>query len=209
MDWITTSTILRELRCSPDGDAWAQLVRRFRPPIVRFARSLGHTPDDAEDVAQETLAAFAKAYCAGQYDPEKGRLNQWLFGIAFRQSRRARRLNPQTVPLDDDDEVPEPESAAASAVWDREWEQTILAECFRRVRQEVEPQTFRIFELVVLESKPAAEVGQLLGLPATVIYNSKHRVITRLRRHRAMLESIQARGDREIELNPAIPSRTR
>lgn len=192
MDWITTSTILRELRESPDGDAWTRLVQRFRRPIVSFARKMGHAPADAEDVAQETLAAFVKAYRAGRYDRRKGRLSRWLFGIACRQAQRARRLKAGAQSSGDTPEPDQLAAADASKLWDAEWEDSMLAECFRRVRAEVEPQTYRVFELVVLEGKSPAEVGRALDLPSTVVYNSKHRVITRLRRHRATLESMDA-----------------
>jgi RNA polymerase sigma factor (sigma-70 family) len=192
MEWITTSTILRELRESSESDAWSRLVTRFRRPIVRFARKMGHAPADAEDVAQETLSAFVEAYRAGRYDRTKGRLSQWLFGIAFRQSQRVRRLSSRAARaadhVEDVDGLAPPD---VTDLWEREWEEGMLAECFRRVREEVEPQTFRIFELVVLEGKTPADVGRTLNLPATVVYNSKHRVIARLRRLRTALESIE------------------
>ena len=191
MEWITTSTILRELRESSESDAWSRLVTRFRRPIVRFARKMGHAPADAEDVAQETLSAFVEAYRAGRYDRTKGRLSQWLFGIAFRQSQRVRRLRSRARAAVQAGDIGDLAPPDVTDLWEREWEEGMLAECFRRVRAEVEPQTFRIFELVVLEGKTPADVGRTLNLPATVVYNSKHRVIARLRRLRTALESIE------------------
>ena len=89
MDWITTSTILEGLKEFEGGDAWERLVERFRRPIVSFIRDLGLAESDAEDVAQETLIAFAEAYREGKYDPAKGRLSHWLFGIAWVRRRDA------------------------------------------------------------------------------------------------------------------------
>lgn len=80
--------------------------------------------------------------------------------------------------------------AAVSRLWEQQWEDAMLAECLRKVREEVEPQTFRVFEQVVLEGRAPAEVAASLNLPATVVYNCKHRVIARLRRCRAMLERV-------------------
>lgn len=195
MDWLTTSTILRELRESPHSDAWTHLVQRFHKPIVRFARQMGHSAADAEDVAQETLAAFVKSYRAGRYDRRKGRLSKWLFGIAYRQSCKVRASvtrDRQVGELDEralspGERLPRKE---ASGLWDREWENRMIAECLRHVREEVEAQTFRIFEMVVLEGRPAAEVSASLNVSSTVVYNAKHRVIVRCRRWRSMLESV-------------------
>ncbi len=198
MEWLTTSTILRDLGASDDSDAWTRLVQRFHGPIVAFALRMGHSAQDAEDVAQETLAVFVHSFRRGKYDRKRGRLSKWLFGIAYRVScklRTARSRKPETAALDeqaisDDHRLPR---QSANEVWDREWEQAMMAEVLRQVRAEVEPQTFRIFEMVVLEGRSAAEVARELRLPSTVVYNSKHRVITRCRRWRAMLEQVRER----------------
>src|SRR5262245_31777004 len=92
MTWITTATVLQQLRDFENRSAWDSFTERFRRPVVSFAKSMGLTQADAEDAAQETLLAFAEAYRRGQYDPSKGRLSRFLFGIAYRQSLKARRL---------------------------------------------------------------------------------------------------------------------
>lgn len=195
MEWVTTSTILRDLRESGSGDAWERLVGRFHAPIIRFARRTGHTAAEAEDVAQETLAAFVKAYRTGKYDRRKGRLSHWLFGIAVRQSRRALRRGGRALAALRDLSTASGAGRAqrdeqASRLWEQEWEDAMLAECLRKVREEVEPQTFRVFEQVVLEGRAPADVAASLNLPATVVYNCKHRVIARLRKYRALLERV-------------------
>ena len=61
-EWITTSTILHDLRDYENREAWGRFSDRFRRPIVRFARNAGLAANDAEDVAQEVLTAFAQAH---------------------------------------------------------------------------------------------------------------------------------------------------
>src|SRR5436305_1544249 len=90
MTWLTTATVLEKLRDFANRDAWDRFSERFRRPVVSFARGMGLAQSDAEDVAQETLMAFAKAYREGQYDPAKGRLSKFLFGIAYRQALKGR-----------------------------------------------------------------------------------------------------------------------
>jgi len=196
MEWRTTSTMLRELRDFDRGEAWGTFVERFRRPIVAFAGRLGHTSDDAEDIAQETLLAFAEAFRAGRYDQNKGRLSQWLFGIAYKHAlkerQRRRRDRAALEPGGDRASflASIPDEAAATQVWDHEWEAALLDECLAHVRQEVEPATMRAFELTALADRPAADVARELGLSVTAVYNGKHRVVKRLRELREQFDQI-------------------
>ena len=194
MDWLTTSTILSDLRDHANDAAWQRLADRFRRPIVRFACKLGFHESDAEDVAQETLFEFAAAYREGRYDPARGRLSRWLFGIAYRLSlserrraaRRAAVVAPVESPTTFFSEVPDEQ--AASQTWDQEWEQALLETCLQRVESEVEPDTFHAFRLAVQQELPAPRVAEMLGVSVKLVYNAKHRVLKRVRELRAELE---------------------
>jgi RNA polymerase sigma-70 factor (ECF subfamily) len=199
MEWLTTSTILRDLReQAPEAaatNAWRHLVERFRTPIVHFGRQAGLSPVDAEDAAQETLVAFVKAYREGQYQRDRGRLSQWLFGIAWRQVQQQRRrvarspVTPGGTSLWAD--VPDAESSPlAVAEWDQQWERTLLEACLARVREEVEPDTYRAFEAATRDDRPASEIAAGLNLPVKTVYNAKHRVLQRLRELREELETV-------------------
>ncbi len=91
MDWVTTSQILQSLT-DFDDSAWTQFTARFRGPVVRFARNLGLNGAEAEDMAQESLTAVAESLRKGRYDPAKGRLHSYLFGVV---SLRCRKLYEQ------------------------------------------------------------------------------------------------------------------
>jgi len=71
MTWLTTATVLQKLHDFGNREAWDSFTERFRRPVVSFARGMGLKQADAEDVAQETLLAFAEAFRRGQYDPNK------------------------------------------------------------------------------------------------------------------------------------------
>lgn len=192
-DWITTSTILDQLADSRRDDAWERFVGRFRRPVVGFARRMGLASEDAEDVAQDTLATFVEAYRAGRYDRARGRLSHWLFGIALRVAlgkrrslrRRARVLSAE--PLD-------PEQAGgegqAEEAWRAAWEKSLLQAGLARVRQEVEPMTMRAFELVVRGDRTAGQVADELGIPVKAVYNAKYTVLKRLRACRHEFEGV-------------------
>jgi RNA polymerase sigma-70 factor (ECF subfamily) len=195
MDWLTTSTILRDLTDASNDSAWRRLAGRFHVPILRFARKLGLTEADADDVAQETLAAFAAAYRAGRYDRAKGRLSQWLFGIAWRQAQSVRRSAARRAAVEGQvdrtsiwDQVAD--EADVSRTWDQEWEYASLEQCLRQVRQEVEPDTARAFELVMQPGRTPADVAKELGVDAKTVYNAKYSMLKRLRELRQSLEDL-------------------
>ena len=196
MEWLTTSTVLASLRDFDNRQAWDRFVSRFREPIHNFARTVGLAESDAEDVAQETLVAFAESYRRGSFDPAKGRLSQWLFGIAQKKAlderrRGARRpLSPGSSEAGGLEQLAVASEAALFASWDQEWEQALLEKCLEQVRVEVEPVTYQAFEMVVRESQDAAQAAAALGVPVKTVYNAKHRVLKRIRELRAEIESV-------------------
>jgi RNA polymerase sigma factor (sigma-70 family) len=148
---------------------------------------------DADDVAQEALAAFAEAYRSGQYDRERGRLSRWLFGIAYRHVLRHRQCLARKDARrsgDGADQLIEliPDEKSAEDVWNTEWERAVLHACMTRVRREFEPETIRAFEAGVRDDRPAAEVAEELGVSVKQVYNAKHRVLSRLRALRSEME---------------------
>jgi RNA polymerase sigma-70 factor (ECF subfamily) len=197
MDWLTTSTILHDLRDLGNESAWGRFVERFRRPVVSFARGIGVPAADSEDVAQETLLAFARAYQDGKYDRAKGSLSAWLFGIAYRQAlmqlRRERRREPLLPPSADSrppgDDVPD--ERFATTHWEVTWEEFVFQECYRRVREELSDETRRAFERVVLDDASPERAAADLGISVKAVYNAKHRVLKRLREVRAELESVE------------------
>ncbi len=194
-EWITTSTILRDLHDYENQVAWRRLVDRFRRPIVEFACSAGLAISDAEDVAQETLVAFAQGFRNGKYDPTAGRLSNWLFGIASNKVLKGRERRVRIAGREKGDtpveEMAAHDSESLTASWQREWEAALWAECIARVRDEFEPMSLRVFERVVRDGLRAAEAAAELGVPIKTVYNAKHRVLKRLRELRHDIELLQ------------------
>ncbi|MBI5363170.1 MAG: RNA polymerase sigma factor [Planctomycetes bacterium] len=185
-EWITTSTVLQRLTDFTDRSAWERLTERFSRPVQAFAKKQGLAESECEDVAQETLLAFAEAYRRGEYDPDKGRLSSWIFGIAWRRIDHARRKRKQR----DEHEEGGFESRlhpgvdgppAQSAEWQELWERSILEHCLRQVRKEFEPATFRAFEMLVLEHHSIEAAEKELAMTRNALSIAKHRVSTRLR----------------------------
>lgn len=194
MQWVTTTVVLDNLRGS-DEAAWKQFVGRFRGPIVRFACELGLGPDEAEDVAQETLMDFLRAYRQGQYDRDKGRLSAWLFGIAHRRVLNAGRKlgrGPRQLPAGRRTEFLAnlPDANIVQESWDRSWQEAVLHQCLDQVRTELKPTTIRAFELFAIDQRPAAEVADELGMSRNAVFIAKHRVLKRITELTRQFESV-------------------
>lgn len=63
-----------------DEDAFISLYRRRQGAIFRFALHMSGSAAIAEDVAQEVFLALLRSDCG--FDPQRGALGAYLFGIA-------------------------------------------------------------------------------------------------------------------------------
>ena len=71
---------LLRLMTAGDEDAFAELYRRRHQGVYRFALQMSGSPAIAEDVTQETFIVLIRT--AERYDPERGSLAAYLYGIA-------------------------------------------------------------------------------------------------------------------------------
>ena len=139
---------------------------------------------------------FAQSLRQERYDRSKGRLSAWLFGIAYRQvchahrQRAYRETREPRIPEGQSITSDLPDERAATESWDKTWQQSVLRQCFERVRAEVEPKTFRAFELTALAERPPGEVALQLGLTRNAVFIVKHRVLSRVRELQQEFERI-------------------
>ncbi len=189
----TCTELLQGLRVQ-DEAAWSRFVERYRPVVLGWAERAGLSRDDAEDVTQSALADFTRAYREGRYDRDQGRLRAWLLGIARNELARWWRARP-------DRELPAGAAATTGgvlaslpspdeqqALWEGEWRSAVLSEAMDAIRREVQPSTWRAFELFALEIRPAHEVAAELELSENAVYGAKRRVLQRLREVLPVLE---------------------
>lgn len=179
---VTSWTLLEGLKRADRQTVWGEYVSRYRPLLVRHFQRLGIQLQDAEDIAQETLLAFARAYGEGKYDPSQGRLRSWLFGIAHRTLRGWNRQQARAVPatqITQSDELPDVDHQ--SELWEEDWRDAVLEQCIEEVRREVEPTTFAAFAKFAREGRPAREVAAELGISENAVFGAKRRILRRIR----------------------------
>lgn len=180
----TTTRLLDALHETDNAPLWAQIDARYRPVIAALARRLGLNDSDAEEVAQQTLSEFVRAYGEGRYDRTKGRLSSWILGIAhhttlrsLRSTRYAAKGVGQTVLSEIPDE------SALRSIWTDERDRAILAQAMGILRGEsgVDDRTLLAFELVALRGVPATEAAAQSGMSVDQVYVAKSRIVKRLR----------------------------
>ena len=73
-------------------------------------------------------------------------------------------------------------------MWDEEWQKNLMSAALERVKPQVSPRQFQIFDLYVLQDWPVREVTRTLGISAAQVYIAKHRVTAVLRKEARKLE---------------------
>jgi RNA polymerase sigma-70 factor (ECF subfamily) len=194
VEWITTTQVLEDLK-APDNDelAWQRFCEHFNPVVVNFARRLGLSTTDAEDAAQEAMLAFLKAFRSGKYQREKGRLSNWLFGVARRVILNFRRAQPlerliadKTTATSFWDMIQDDGNIKHS--WEMEWKRMVLTKCLEQARRELDPKVFKAFELYALSDTPVDKVAQRFSMSRNAVYIAKSRVLSRLRQLKQQFE---------------------
>jgi RNA polymerase sigma-70 factor (ECF subfamily) len=96
IELIDDGLLLRRM-IAGDQDAFTLLYRRKHPAIYRFAMHMSGNCSVAEDVTQEVFMTLIRD--AKRFDPERGTLGGFLFGIARNHLRRRWEQERNSVPL--------------------------------------------------------------------------------------------------------------
>ena len=182
---------MRDLAAGGAESAWREFDLRYRAALIGFAGRLGMDEVDADEIAQDALAAFSEACRAGTYEPAPSKLSGWLFALVRDRVRQRWRRRAVRGPERGESALDElADDSQLSHVWEAEWRAAILHEALRRLREEsgLGARTLAAFEGLALEGRDAATVGAELGLSPNAVYQAKFRAAERLRELVAALE---------------------
>jgi RNA polymerase sigma-70 factor (ECF subfamily) len=177
----THSSLLSRMRDPGDGKSWAEFHQQYRGLVMRVIQKAGLGAQDAEDVAQEALAAVAKAIPDFVLDRTKGSFRGWLYRITsnklsdflrtkYRRHRhlhegQTSHLEAQADPID-----------LMEKAWDGEWQAFLLERALERVKEQTTSRAFQIFHLSAVKQWSTEQIMENLGINRTSIYLARYRL---------------------------------
>lgn len=167
-------TALARALLAGETDAFPRFVEHFRSKVFHYSWLMCGHPEDAEEVAQETLLKVFENFDQLR-DPE--RVRSWVFRIAKNACLMQRRKSVFAPAHQEslDDLPPGSEVAASAAAPDDELLQTELRDVVDRVVAELPPLYRAVVLLRDLEELSTEETAQILDLSLDVVKTRLHR----------------------------------
>ncbi|MBR5185999.1 MAG: sigma-70 family RNA polymerase sigma factor [Akkermansia sp.] len=195
----TRRSLIARLHDWQDQRSWDEFYRTYWRLIYAVATQAGLRDDEAWDTVQETILTIAKQSRNGGYDPQKGSFKKWLWHITrwrIKDRLKGRPLESAPPRGDDDTEMipdvgdlPDVNGESFESIWEREWQRNLIKAATERVKMQVNPKQFQIFDYYVLRGMSTLEVRRKLGVSLTQIYLARHRVSSLLKKE---IESLRA-----------------
>lgn len=181
----TQTSLLASIKSLDDRRAWEQFVAIYRPVIYRMARKRGFQPADAEDLTQRVLTSIAGSIQRWSKTESQVRFRHWLRRVvknAIINAATRKRPEITITGLSDAELFLEP-------VADSETEQQIETEYRRQlfqraaaiVQSDVDPLTWRAFELTVISEVPVEVAAAQLNKSVGSVYAARSRIMKRLK----------------------------
>ena len=183
----TPISLLERLRLAPDQPAWQRLVDLYRPMLSSWLRRYALQATDSDDLQQEILAVVFREISSFRHHGQTGAFRCWLRRIMVNRLRTFWREQRKRTALGEGQafeallsQLDDPASGL-SRLWDAEHDRYVTRRLTDMLRTEFEPETWRAFELLVVEGNSTSDVATNLGMTPNAVRLAKSRVLRRLR----------------------------
>jgi RNA polymerase sigma factor (sigma-70 family) len=207
----TRQSLLSRLKDFSDDNSWREFFEIYWKLIYRTGLKAGLSEAEAQDVVQETMACVFKAMPNFEYRQHQGSFKSWLLNLtSWRIRDELRKRDPRLVPqapanCNSDgtprtattEKVPDP-GPPVEAIWEADWEANLMEVAIARVKEQVDPKAYQLFDLVVFKEWPVSKVAESFNVSATQVYLARHRIGRRIKREIKLLQ-----------LYPVRPTKTR
>jgi RNA polymerase sigma-70 factor (ECF subfamily) len=181
----TRLSLIAQVQSPGDREAWDQFVLIYRPVIYRMARRRGMQDADAQDLVQSVFMRVASSIQRWEKNDPETKFRHWLRRVVRNTIFSALSRQPK-------------DAAGGSEMLDllagqpkneKLVEQELATETMREqylhaaavVKKDVDPDTWRAFELTVVGGQSCEEAAALLGKSVGSVYAARSRVMRRLR----------------------------
>jgi len=200
----TRWSLIGRLKDLDDQQSWQEFFDGYWRLIYSVALKAGLNDADAQDVVQATVISVAKKISEFKADPAAGSFKSWLFTLTrwrIKDQIRKRKAGQASshfhgvagtvqggaggtpaLPYDDKERtatverVADPSGQELEAIWNEEWEKHLLAAAAERVKGQVDPEQFQLFDFHVLKQWPANKVARKLGVSLGKVYFAKYKI---------------------------------
>jgi RNA polymerase sigma-70 factor (ECF subfamily) len=195
----TRASLLQRLKNWQDEPGWAEFFKIYWKFIYGVSRRAGLTDAESQEVVQETLISVAKHMPTFQYDPAIGSFKAWLLTLTrWRIQDQFRKRQPAAAPFplrpdaetrtDVIDALPDPRSDDQAAAWEAEWQASLVAAAMDKLKRQMDPQKWQIFDFYVNKGWPPEKVAGRFQVSLDQVYQIKHRLTEALRQEVRRLE---------------------
>ncbi len=195
----TRKSLIARLDNWEDQRTWDEFYQTYWKLIYSVAVKAGLRPEEAFDCVQETILSIAKQSKKNLYDPAQGSFKTWLMNMTrWRindQFRKRKKDTAMTVAEWDDDRktavidrVEDPNGDVLERLWDVEWKKGVADAALSRVKAQVSPKQYQIFDYYVIRQWDAGKVQKKLSVSMAQVYLAKHRVGAVLKKELAKLQ---------------------
>jgi RNA polymerase sigma factor (sigma-70 family) len=194
----TRASLIGRLKDWDDQAGWQEFFDTYWRLIYGTALKAGLSDAEAQDVVQDTILTVAKAMPAFDYDPARGSFKSWLRKTThwrIRDHWRRRSRHPAAErPAEDDsrtpavERIPDPASLEPDAAWEADWQQNFMDSAIERVKHQVKPQQYQLFDCYVVKGWPMKELTQKLHVSMAQVYFAKLKITGLIQKELRVLE---------------------
>ena len=195
----TRKSLIARLENWEDQRTWDEFYQTYWRLIYSVGLKAGLRSDEAFDVVQETILSIAKQSRKQLYDPKQGSFKTWLMNMTrWRINDQFRRRKKDTAMAGNVwneerktaviDRFEDPSGDLLERMWNVEWKKNLADAALARVKGQVSPKQYQIFDYYVVRQWDAKKVQAHLGVSMAQVYLAKHRVGAVLKRELVKLE---------------------
>jgi len=189
----TRWTLISRLKDWDDQESWKDFFDTYWKLIYGVARKSGLSPQEAQDVVQETVVSVCKKINDFKADPAGGSFKSWLLYLTrWRIIDQVRKRPKEAVEnLDSsgsspyqgtattclEERIPDPAGNALDTIWDNEWERNLISMALEKVERRTNARHYQVFLLHVIKQCAPEQVARVTGVQPDQVYLIKHRLL--------------------------------
>ena len=181
----TRLSLLAQMR-QDDPQAWEDAIDLYRPMVHGWLEQLLFQTADVEDLTQDVMLTVSREISAFEHLGRVGSFRNWLKTITVNRAREFHRYGKiRPKPRGGSEFMMKVSDVAAphasSGIASLEFQGQLITRILDVVHKEFSQQSAELFCKHVLQRIPAATIAEEYGVTTYVVYQTKSRIMRRLR----------------------------